>query len=75
MRPYVLKHRGVKCLACENLELIEPQIEVYHLNPICEAERRAIMEKVIPLCCNCHRRAHTKNPPIPLKKLRDIAQV
>ena len=54
MRPYVLNHHGVKCLACENLELIEPQIEVYHLNPIGEAERRTIIE-VIPLCGNCHR--------------------
>ena len=74
VRRYVLNHHGVKCLACEDPKLIEPQIEVHHLNPIAEGERRTKLEEVVPLCANCHRRAHTESPPIPLEKLRDIAR-
>ena len=75
VRRYVLNHHSVKSFACEDPKLIERQIEVHQLNPIAEGEPRTKLEEVIPLCANCHRRAHTENPPVPLEKLRDIARV
>ena len=71
-RSKVLEHYGAQCCAY-GLKPISPSIlDVHHLDPISEGERRTKIEDLIPLCANCHRTAHLENPPIPLERLKDM---
>ena len=71
-RSRVLEQYGAQCCAC-GLKPISPSIlDVHHLDPISEGERRTKLEDLIPLCANCHRTAHLEKPPIPLERLKDL---
>ena len=71
-RSKVLEHYGAQCCAC-GLKPISPSIlDVHHLDPISEGERRTKLEDLIPLCANCHRTAHLEKPPITLERLKDL---
>ena len=75
IRRAALKRYGCKCHACGLVPPHPSIIEVHHLNPIAEGERKTKLEDVIPLCANCHRLAHTRRPaPIPLAELQAMAQ-
>ena len=69
-----LRHYGLKCRACdlEVQEAYASMIEIHHLDPIAEGERRTKLEDVVPLCRNCHAVAHTENPPVPIERLREV---
>jgi Rad3-related DNA helicase len=70
VRRAALKHYGCRCMACGFAPRVEAQLEVHHLDPIAEGERRTRLEDVVVLCANCHRFAHSTNPPLPMEILR-----
>jgi Rad3-related DNA helicase len=70
IRPKALGHYGCKCYACDLVPPHPSIIEIHHLRPIAEGERQTVLEDVIPLCANCHRLAHTQQPPLPIDDLR-----
>lgn len=75
VRRTALKHYGCKCMACTFTPRVDSQLDVHHLDPIAEGERRTRIEDVCVLCANCHRLAHSTEPPIGLVRLREIAGV
>jgi Rad3-related DNA helicase len=72
IRRAALKHYGSKCYACDFEPPHSSIIDIHHLDPIAEGERQTTIEDLIPLCANCHRRAHTRQPPIPIEELRSL---
>ena len=70
IRPKALGHYGCKCYACDLVPPHQSIIDIHHLRPIAEGERQTLLEDVIPLCANCHRLAHTQEPPLPIDDLR-----
>jgi len=76
LRKAALKLYGLQCKACD-LKVSASRaslIEIHHLDPIAEGERKTKLEDVIPLCRNCHALAHTRTPPMPLEALRNAAR-
>ena len=71
VRRAALKHYGLKCMACGFTPRVESQLEVHHLDPIAEGERKTKLADLAVLCANCHRLAHSVAPPIPLARLRE----
>ena len=69
VRRAALRHYGCKCMACGFLPKADSQLDVHHLDPIAEGQRRTKIEDVIVLCANCHRLAHTATPPVSLANL------
>jgi len=65
IRKAALKHYGRKCMnpACGFVPKVDSQLDVHHLNPIAEGQRRTRIEDVVVLCANCHRLAHATVPP------------
>lgn len=76
IRRAALRHYGLQCRACDlrASEAHAAMIEIHHLDPIAEGERRTKLEDVIPLCRNCHALAHTEGPPVPVERLREIVR-
>lgn len=62
IRHAALKHYGRKCMApdCTSVVRDISQLEVHHLDPIAEGQRKTILADVIVLCANCHRLAHAR---------------
>ncbi|MGH8859205.1 MAG: hypothetical protein ACREXG_14455 [Polaromonas sp.] len=47
---------------------------MHHLNPLANGgERLTGLSVVAVLCANCHRWAHSSEPPLPLAELRNMA--
>lgn len=69
VRKAALKHYGAICMAC-GFKGHESQLEVHHLAPIAEGQRRTKLEDVAVLCANSHRLAHSTVPPMTLANLR-----
>lgn len=63
VRRAALNHYGRKCMACGFLPKVDSQLDVHHLDPIAEGQRRTRIEDVAVLCANCHRLAHATDPP------------
>lgn len=64
VRRAALNHYGRKCMApgCGFVPKVDSQLDVHHLDPIAEGERRTRIEDVVVLCANCHRLAHSTQP-------------
>lgn len=73
LRKAALKHYGRECMGCAFTPRVESQLDVHHVDPIAEGERRTRLEDVAVLCANCHRLAHSTQPPMGLARLREIA--
>lgn len=73
MKKRALDYYGCKCYACDLVPPHPSIIDIHHLRPISEGERQTTLNDVIPLCANCHRLAHTREPPIPIAELRKLA--
>lgn len=69
IRRMALNHYGRKCMACGFLPKVDSQLDVHHLDPIAEGQRRTRIEDVAVLCANCHRLAHATSPPTRLDSL------
>jgi Rad3-related DNA helicase len=74
-RQLAIKIHGNKCQACGFTPRASRQIEVHHLQPLAEGERDTTIEDLAVLCANCHALAHSESPPIPLDRLRKLAEV
>ena len=76
-RKLALRHYGCECHACGYVPpdgMTPTVIEIHHLHPLAEGRRRTTLEDLIPLCANCHRLAHDESPPIPIARLRALAE-
>ena len=77
VRKSALRHFGRRCMCCDFVPIVDMQLEVHHLNPLANGEERVTRnEDVAVLCANCHRLAHSANPPLPieaLKRLRNLS--
>ena len=73
LRKAALKHYGRECMGCSFTPRVESQLDVHHLDPIAQGERRTRLEDVAVLCANCHRLAHSTEPPMGVARLREIA--
>ena len=62
VRRAALKHYGLKCMACGFTPRADSQLDVHHLDPIAEGERKTRLEDLAVLCANCHRLAHSIDP-------------
>jgi Rad3-related DNA helicase len=58
LRRAALKHHGAKCMEPGCSEIVLHRLDVHHLRPIAEGERRTTMEEVVVLCKNHHADAH-----------------
>jgi 5-methylcytosine-specific restriction endonuclease McrA len=72
IRKRALQYHGCQCHGCDLVPAHPSQIDIHHLKPIADGERQTTLDDVIPLCANCHRLAHTCNPPLPIDELRDM---
>ncbi len=71
IRNAALKHYGRKCMVslCPHPIMHVSQLEVHHLDPIAEGERKTRLADVAVLCAMCHRLAHSTFPPLTLAEL------
>ena len=60
LRSAALKHYGCRCrhAGCDVTDA--RMLDVHHLNPVAEGERRTTLKDVIVLCANHHRMAHAE---------------
>lgn len=72
VRKAALKHYGNQCMSCNYLPKVISQLDVHHINPISEGERKTTLYDLVVLCANCHRLAHSTNPPLALESLRSL---
>ena len=73
VRRRALSHYGRKCMACQFIPRADSQLDVHHLDPIAEGQRQTKLDDVVVLCANCHRLAHSTQPPISLESLQTIS--
>ena len=73
-----LEHHGTTCKCCyRDLgkiygEIAQGVIEVHHIKPIAEIGKGYHVNPIndlVPLCPNCHRVIHKKNPPFTVEEL------
>jgi len=72
VRKNALQHYGMKCMSCGFLPRDSRQLDVHHLHPLSEGERRTSLDDLAVLCANCHRLAHSVSPPIPIPELKRL---
>ncbi len=72
VRKKALAHYGKLCMACSFMPKVDSQLDVHHLKPVSEGERLTSLADVAVLCANCHRLAHSEEPPLPLVSLRAL---
>ena len=61
-------------LACDLSPKTANQIDIHHLDPIAEGERKTTLDDLIPLCANCHRLAHSERPCLTLDEIKALLQ-
>lgn len=69
-RQRALKAYGCQCMACGHRPLSQSVLDVHHLQPIAEGKRDTMLADLAVLCANCHRLAHTQDPPLTIAALR-----
>ena len=72
LRKAALKKYGLVCHVCDWKPKTPNQIQIHHLDPIAEGERKTTLDDVRPLCGNCHLLAHSVRPPLTLEQMKDI---
>jgi Rad3-related DNA helicase len=60
LRKAALAKYGHRCTKCAFEPQHLSQLDVHHLNPIAEGQRRTILADVTVLCANCHRLEHAR---------------
>jgi len=56
LRKAALKHYGAKCMDCGDANL--HRLDVHHLDPIAEGQRKTSLKDVVVVCKNCHADRH-----------------
>ena len=61
------------CQACGYCQLVNGKYieECHHLYPVHMGERKTSLKDLRTLCPNCHRIAHTSNPPLTVPKIKE----
>jgi Rad3-related DNA helicase len=74
VRKSALRHFGRRCMSCDFVPRVDSQLEVHHLHPLADGGERVtrIETDVAVLCANCHRLAHSANPPLTVEILRRL---
>lgn len=72
LRKAALKHYGSKCMVCCFTPRVDSQLDVHHLDPIAEGLRKTRLEDLAVLCANCHRLAHSIDPPMSVEQIRQV---
>ena len=72
LRKAALKKYGLVCHVCDWRPKTSNQIQIHHLDPIAEGERKTTLDDVIPLCGNCHLFAHSATPPLTISFMRAV---
>lgn len=78
-----IKFHGTICVICdfsfelEFGEIGQGYIEVHHLKPIADFKNSAVrivnpITDLRPVCANCHRMLHTRNPPYSIEEMVQI---
>lgn len=72
VRKSALRHFGRRCMSCDFVPKVDSQLEVHHLHPLANGGERVtrIESDVAVLCANCHRLAHSANPPLTIEVLQ-----
>ena len=58
------------CRACGFFARETRMLDVHHLNPIAEGQRKTTLNDLVTLCPRCHRKAHTKSPPLSVEEIK-----
>jgi predicted HNH restriction endonuclease len=58
LRQAALKFHGARCSVCGESDLLI--LDVHHLDPVAEGQRRTTVRDVVVLCANHHRYAHAE---------------
>ena len=78
-RKACIKHHGLKCKCClydmSELygEIASGIIEVHHVTPISRVGENYQIDPIndlVPLCPNCHRVVHKRNPPFSIEEVK-----
>ncbi|MDA8663986.1 DEAD/DEAH box helicase [Porticoccaceae bacterium] len=72
LRKQALKEYGLVCHVCGMKPKTPNQIQIHHLDPIAEGERKTTIDDVRPLCGNCHLFAHSETPPLTIEFMRAV---
>jgi Rad3-related DNA helicase len=71
VRVKALKHFGHECMSCGFKPKVVSQLDVHHLFPLRDGgERLTGIEDLAVLCANCHRLAHSTNPPLTVEAMK-----
>lgn len=78
LRRLALKRHGASCSACD-LKFLKRYdglktdcIELHHVSPLSRGPRISTIDDLVPLCPNCHRVAHSTEPPLPVAVIRQM---
>lgn len=78
LRRLALKRHGASCSAC-GLKFLKRYdglktdcIELHHVSPLSRGQRMSTVNDLVPLCPNCHRVAHSTEPPLPVSAIRQM---
>ena len=74
VRKAALGRYGLKCMGCGFVPKAVSQLDVHHMNALAKGGQRLTdLGDVAVLCANCHRLAHSVEPPIALSLLQNLA--
>lgn len=60
-------------MACDFAPKVISQLDVHHLNQLANGgERLTQIQDVVVLCANCHRLAHSTNPPLTVEAIKAL---
>jgi len=72
VRKEALKQFGHQCMCCGFKPKVISQLDVHHLFPLHEGERRTEISHLAVLCANCHRFAHSTEPPLTVEAMKSL---
>ncbi len=72
VRKEALRHFGHQCMSCGFKPKVISQLDVHHLFPLHEGERRTEISDLAVLCANCHRFAHSTEPPLTVEAMKSL---
>ena len=79
-RTKAIERHGVRCFGCER-EMTElygaiaaGYIHIHHMKPLGQSSSQAApdINDLIPLCPNCHAVVHLKDPPLTIRRLKEL---
>ena len=70
LRKQALKEYGLVCHVCGMKPKTPNQIQIHHLDPVAESERKTTIDDVRPLCVKCHLFAHSETPPLTIEFMK-----